>query len=118
MAALTENVRNKILAEKRFYFALKPEQLKIIEYIVKKRDTFGVLSSHKFLFKNKICCYDYISISFYSLFGKLLQLYFFQIYILNVDWSTTCNPKVWARRWKSDLPRSLPCEEPTNKHQS
>ena len=43
MAALTENVRNKIRTEKRFYFALKPEQLKIIEYIVEKRDTFGVL---------------------------------------------------------------------------
>ena len=36
MAALTENVINKILTEERFYFALKLEQLKVIECIVKK----------------------------------------------------------------------------------
>ena len=43
MAALTENIINKILTEERFYYALKLEQLKVIECIVKKRDTFGVL---------------------------------------------------------------------------
>ena len=46
MAALTENVINKIRTEKRLYFALKPEQLKVIECIVKKRDTFGWVHTH------------------------------------------------------------------------
>ncbi|XP_048755624.2 bifunctional 3'-5' exonuclease/ATP-dependent helicase WRN-like [Ostrea edulis] len=45
MAALTENVINRILSEKQFHFAVKPEQFKIIESIVNKRDTFAVLST-------------------------------------------------------------------------
>ncbi|XP_061187171.1 ATP-dependent DNA helicase RecQ-like [Saccostrea echinata] len=43
MAALTENVINRILSEKQFTFAVKPEQFKIIESVVNKRDTFAVL---------------------------------------------------------------------------
>lgn len=35
--------------------------------------------------------------------------------ILNFDWSMTCNPSAWGRRWKFGLTRSLPCDAPFNK---
>ena len=43
MAALTEHVVNIILSEKQFDFLVKPEQFRIIESVVSKKDTFAVL---------------------------------------------------------------------------